>query len=112
MACKASLIKASASLAPVDRDVGIGEDSLEDQLYLAALPLLWQRKLGLVESVLVGDALGRTLTVETHPVLVGAEPLKLPARGNANLRPLAAITSVGALEVPFHHVVAAVAAKV
>ena len=112
MARKASLIGAGTGLAPVYLHAGLGEHRLEHQLYLTALPLLRQRELCLVQAMLVGNTLRCGLAVEAHAVLVCAEALQLPAGGHAYLGPLPAAPAVGALEVPLHHVIAAVAAEV
>ena len=109
---KAALVGAVAGLTTVYLHANLGEGSLEDQLNLPALPLLRQRKLRLVATRLVGNALGRGLAVEAHAVLVGAEALQFPARGHSYLGPLAAVVSVGTIEVPFYHVVASVSAEV
>ena len=112
MARKAALIQTVASLTSVNLHVGIGEHGLKHQQYLSSRPILRQRKLRLVLTRLVSNALWCGFAIETHAILVGAKALQLPARWYANLRPLAAVAPVGTIEVPLYHVVTAVTTQI
>ena len=105
-------MKSGTSLSAVDGHTGIGENGLEGEQNLSAFPFLRQRELIFIESLLVGNALGRGLSVEAHAILVSAKTLQFPTRRHTDLCPFAAVAPVGTLEIPLHHVVAAPAAQV
>ena len=105
MTGKAALIGAVACLATIDFHTNLRKGSLKDQLNLSSCPLLRQCELVLIQTFLIGNALGCGLAIETHAILIGAKPLQFPTGGHTNLRPLAAIATVCALEVPLHHIV-------
>ena len=110
MTGKTTRIQSVASLATIDRGTHIRKHRLEDEQNLAPLPLLGQRELRLVQALLVGNTLGHRLAIEPHTILVGAKALQFPARRHTNLRPLTGVTTVRTLEIPLHHVVAAMSA--
>ena len=107
-----SLIGAVACLTTIDLHTNLRKGCLKNQQYLATCPLFGQCKLMLIQSFLVGNAFRSCLAVEAHTVLVGAEALQFPAGGYSYLCPLAAIATVGTLEVPLHHIVTTVTTQI
>ena len=79
MTGESALIRAVARLATIYFDMNLSKGSFKHQLNLSALPLLGQRELRLVKTLLVGNTLRRRFTIETHTVLIGAETLQFPA---------------------------------
>ena len=112
MTGESTLIRAITSLATIDLHMNLREGSLEHQLNLTTLPLLGQRKIRLIQALLIGNTLRCRLTIEPHAILVGAKALQFPTRWYTNLRPLATIAPVRALENPLHHVVTTVSAQI
>ena len=109
---EAALMQSGTSFSAVNGHTGIGENGLEGEQNLPAFPFLRQRELIFIESLLVGNALGRGLAVEAHAILVSAKTLQFPTRRHTDLCPFAAVAPVGTLEIPLHHIVTAPAAQV
>ena len=105
-AIETALMQAISRLSAVDGHLGIGHYGFEDEFYLFALPLLWQRKLIFIFSFFVSNTFRSSLSVESHAILIGTESLQFPAGRHTNLGPLAGISTTCAVEIPVHHVIA------
>ena len=109
---ESALIGSLSSLATIDGHTGLCKYSLEHQLYLSPLPFCRQRKLSFILSCFIGNTLWCGFTIEAHAVLVGPEALKFPTRRHSYLGPFPTIATIGAEEVPWHHIVATMTTQI
>ena len=101
-----------AGLTLVYLHLSVGHRGFENELDVMVCPFFGQGELILIHAFLIGNAVGKSLSIELHAILIVAEALKLPARGDTNLGPLARVVTTGAEEVPLHHVVASASAQI
>ena len=111
-AIETALMQTVSRLSAVDGYLGIGHHGFEDEFYLFALPLLWQRKLIFIFSFFVSNTFRSSLSIESHTILIGTESLEFPAGRHPNLRPLAGISTTCAVEVPVHHIITSMSRKI
>ena len=111
-AIETALMQAVSRLSTVDGHLGISHHGFEDEFYLFALPLLWQRKLIFIFSFFVSNTFRSSLSVESHAILIGTESLQFPAGRHTNLGPLAGISTTCAVEVPVHHIITSMSREV
>ena len=111
-AIETALMQTVSRLSAVDGNLGIGHHSFEDEFYLFALPLLWQRKLIFIFTFFVSNTFWSSLSVESHTILIGTESLQFPAGRHTYLGPLAGISTTCAVEVPVHHIITSMSREV
>ena len=111
-AIETALMQTVSRLSAVDGYLGIGHHGFEDEFYLFALPLLWQRKLIFIFSFFVSNTFWSSLPVESHAILIGSESLQFPAGRHTYLGPLAGISTASAVEVPVHHIITSMSREV
>jgi hypothetical protein len=113
-AVESALVDGSRGAA-VDPDLGIGEHSLEDHAHRAVRPVGWDGEVATVDAFLVRrrEVLRQAVArPNLHAVVVRAESLHFPARGNGDRRPDAAVSPGGAEEIPAHGIIRAAAGEV
>ena len=112
MTGKATLIGTVACLTTINLHMNLRKGSLKYKLNLTALPRFRQRKLRLVQPLLVSNTLRRSLAIEAHTILVGTKTLQFPARRYTYLGPLTCVTPIRALKIPLHHVITPVSTQI